>query len=78
MGQPGRDLERHKGGMVDDWGQSAPGKTTTLPTFGWKKCGDLSEIYESPAYPECCDGSDRVRATILDECPWNYLQGLGY
>ena len=33
MGQPGRALERHTGGMVDDWGQSAPGKTRRTPNF---------------------------------------------
>ena len=43
-------LERHdKGGMVDDWWQSAPGKTATPPALRWesggKKCGDLSRIY---------------------------------
>ena len=49
MGQPGRALERHKGGMVDDWGQSTPGKTATPPNLrresGRKKRGDRSGIY---------------------------------
>ena len=63
--KPGRALDRHKGGMVhtrllkkkkkkmvDDWGQSAPGKTPAPPNLRWesgtKKCGYLSGIYGIP------------------------------
>ena len=38
-----------KGGMADDWWQSAPGKIAAPPILSWesgaKKCGDLSGIY---------------------------------
>ena len=29
-------------------------------------------------HPECSEGSDGVSSTVLDECPWNDLQGLSH
>ena len=43
---PERALARHKGDVVDVWGQSSPGKTAAPPTLRsgnlGKKCSDLS------------------------------------
>ena len=41
-------------------------------------CVMLFMRVSSGVYPECCEHTDSVGATVLDECPWDDLQRFSH